>query len=198
MLMALFTIHCSLFTSHAVAQRFFNLTAQEVEIDSLLPVFTYAYPVGNHYADSVYSVSIAYPEFITMSEDDVKRYQRISGAPLKAMPDVEQRMTVSRKKGTLYLSFVPLVYRNGEYQKLRDIQALHFHLDINGKTVQEGCTSDMLYRVDELVSYISQFFTLKTGDLLFTGTPVGVGPVHIDDHLEGWLEERKVLEFNCK
>ena len=48
------------------------------------------------------------------------------------------------------------------------------------------------------VSYISRFFTLKTGDLIFTGTPAGVGPVHIDDHLEGWLEEEKVLEFNVK
>ncbi len=82
--------------------------------------------------------------------------------------------------------------------KVRDVQALHFHLDINGRTVQEGRTSDMLYSVDVLISYISQFFTLKTGDLLYTGTPAGVGPVHIDDHLEGWLEERKVLEFNCK
>ena len=78
------------------------------------------------------------------------------------------------------------------------LQRLHFHLDINGQTVQEGCTSDMLYRVDEIIAYISQFFTLKTGDILYTGTPAGVGPVHIDDHLEGYLEERKVLEFNCK
>ena len=114
----------------ANAQRFFNLTAQEVKIDSLLPVFTYAYPVGTHYADSVYSVSIAYPEFITMSEDDVKRYQKISGAPLKAMPAVEQRMTLSRKKGTLYVSFVPLVYRNGQYQKL-----VSFMLDIKGRSL---------------------------------------------------------------
>ena len=85
-----------------------------------------------------------------------------------------------------------------DINKFRDIQAIHFHLDINGKTVQEGCSSDMLYKVDELIAYISRFFTLKTGDLLYTGTPVGVGPVHIDDHLEGWIEERKVLEFNCK
>ena len=85
-----------------------------------------------------------------------------------------------------------------EKEKFLDVQALHFHLDINGQTVQEGCSSDMLYKVDELVSYISQFFTLKTGDLLYTGTPVGVGPVKIGDHLEGWLEDRKVLEFNCK
>ena len=83
-------------------------------------------------------------------------------------------------------------------EKFRDVQAIHFHLDINGKTVQEGCTSDMLYRVDELIEYISQFFTLKTGDILFTGTPAGVGPVNIDDKLEGYLEDRKVLEFSCK
>ena len=83
-------------------------------------------------------------------------------------------------------------------EKFHDIQAIHFHLDINGTTVQEGCTSDMLYGVDELIAYISQWFTLKTGDLIYTGTPMGVGPVHIDDHLEGWLEERKVLEFNVK
>lgn len=85
-----------------------------------------------------------------------------------------------------------------DIQKFRDIQAIRFHLDINGKTVQEGCTCDMMYRVDEIISYISQFFTLKTGDILFTGTPAGVGPVHINDHLEGYLEDRKVLEFNCK
>ena len=88
------------------------------------------------------------------------------------------------------------------------LQRLHFHLDIQteedrrqgltGRTVQEGCTSDMLYTVDEIIAYISQFFTLKTGDLLYTGTPAGVGPVHIGDRLEGWLEGRRVLAFNCK
>ena len=83
-------------------------------------------------------------------------------------------------------------------EKFRDVQAMHFHLDINGQTVQEGRTSDMIFSIDHIVSYISQFFTLKTGDIIYTGTPVGVGPVHIDDHLEGWVEDRKVLEFNCK
>lgn len=82
--------------------------------------------------------------------------------------------------------------------KLRDIQAVHFHLDINGSTVQEGCSSEMLFKVDELVAYVSRWFTLKTGDLLYTGTPAGTGLVHIDDHLTGWLEDRKVLEFNVK
>lgn len=82
--------------------------------------------------------------------------------------------------------------------KYLDVQALQFHLDINGQTVQEGCTADMVFGIDEIVAYISQYFTLKTGDVIFTGTPAGVGPVHIDDHLEGYVEERKVLEFNCK
>lgn len=83
-------------------------------------------------------------------------------------------------------------------EKFRDVQAMHFHLDINGQTVQEGRTSDMIFSIDHIVSYISRFFTLKTGDIIYTGTPVGVGPVHIDDHLEGYVEDRKVLEFNCK
>lgn len=82
--------------------------------------------------------------------------------------------------------------------KFRDVQSIQFHLDINGRTVQEGCTADMLFKVDEIIAYISRFFTLKTGDLLYTGTPVGVGPVNIDDHLEGYLEDRKVLDFNIR
>lgn len=86
---------------------------------------------------------------------------------------------------------------NNEKQR-RDVQDLHFHLDINGKIVQTGFSGDMLYKVDELIAYISRFFTLKTGDLLYTGTPVGVGPVHVDDHIEGYLEDRKVLDFWCK
>lgn len=83
-------------------------------------------------------------------------------------------------------------------EKFRDVQALQFHLDINGKTVQEGRTSDMLFKIDEIIEYISKYFTLKTGDIIYTGTPVGVGPVNIDNHLTGYIEDRKVLEFNIK
>jgi 2-keto-4-pentenoate hydratase/2-oxohepta-3-ene-1,7-dioic acid hydratase in catechol pathway len=93
----------------------------------------------------------------------------------------------------------------GDWVELRNekcevppMESLHFHLDVNGKTVQEGCTAEMLHSIDELIAYISQFFTLRTGDLLYTGTPAGVGPVHIGDHLEGWLEDRKVLDIHCK
>ncbi len=79
-----------------------------------------------------------------------------------------------------------------------DVQNLNFHLDINGQAVQQGNTSDMLFKIDEIISYISQFYTLKTGDILYTGTPVGVGPVKIDDHLEGYIEDRKVLDLKVK
>ena len=82
--------------------------------------------------------------------------------------------------------------------KFRDLQMLSFRLDKNGKTVQQALTSDMLFKIDDLIAYISQFFTLKTGDLLFTGTPAGVGEVAVDDHLEGYMEDRKVLDFRCK
>lgn len=83
-------------------------------------------------------------------------------------------------------------------EKFQDIQSLDFHLDINGNTVQHGNTADMLYKIDEIISFISQYYTLKTGDILYTGTPVGVGPVKIDDRLEGYIEEQKVLELKVK
>ena len=83
-------------------------------------------------------------------------------------------------------------------EKFQDIQSLNFHLDINGSTVQQGNTADMLYKIDEIISYISQFYTLKTGDILYTGTPVGVGPVKIDDRLDGYIEDQRVLELKVK
>ena len=85
-----------------------------------------------------------------------------------------------------------------EKEQWRDIQNVNFHRESNGTTVQKGCSSDMIYGVDELIAYISKFFTLKTGDLLYTGTPVGVGPVKVGDHLEGFLEDRKVLDCFCR
>lgn len=83
-------------------------------------------------------------------------------------------------------------------EQLGDLSALPFHLDLNGETVQRGNTKDMLYSIDYLIHYVSSFFTLKTGDLLFTGTPVGVGPVKIDDRLEGYLDNRKLLDFRVQ
>lgn len=83
-------------------------------------------------------------------------------------------------------------------QEFESIQNINFHLDINSKTVQEGNTRNMIFSVDKIIAYVSQFFTLKIGDIIFTGTPAGVGPVKIDDHLEGYLENKKLLNFNVK
>jgi len=82
--------------------------------------------------------------------------------------------------------------------EIEDWHNLPFHLDINGKTVQTGNTKEMIHSVDTIIAYISRFFTLKIGDILFTGTPVGVGLVAINDHLEGYLDNKKLLSFHIK
>ena len=102
----------------AAAQDFFNLTANEVKIDSMLPCFTHQRPLGANYADSVYEVSIEYPEFVDMSPTDIARYQRLTDSELPEMPVVRQTVSTSRKQGVLDISFVPLVKRDGRYQKL--------------------------------------------------------------------------------
>ena len=79
-----------------------------------------------------------------------------------------------------------------------DLQNLDFHLDIDGCEVQRGNTADMLFKIDDIIAYVSQFVTLKIGDLLFTGTPVGVGPVSIGQRLQGYLGEEKLLDFHIR
>ena len=81
---------------------------------------------------------------------------------------------------------------------LPPLNNLNFHLTLNGKTVQKGNTSDLLFSFDKVISFISQFITLKIGDIIFTGTPVGVGPVNIGDKLEAFLEGEKLLAFDVK
>ena len=102
----------------ASAQEFFNLTADDVKIDSLLPTFCYSVDLPQGYQDSVYQVSIEYPEFIDMAPADVLLYNSISGEQLPELPEVQAYVGTSRKEGTLYASFVPLVQRGGRYQKL--------------------------------------------------------------------------------
>ena len=115
------------------AQRFFDLTAEEERIDSLLPVFNYEQELGSNYADSVYTVSIEYPEFIDMTATDVARYQRLTSEPLPEMPVIHQYVGIARKQGTLYVSIVPLVCRDGRYQKL-----VSFKLTMNSRPQVKG------------------------------------------------------------
>jgi len=82
--------------------------------------------------------------------------------------------------------------------ELGDIQNISFRLDLNGITVQNGNSKDMIFKINELVTYVSRFFTIKIGDLLFTGTPVGVGKVAIGDRLEGYIFDKKMFDFYIK
>lgn len=82
--------------------------------------------------------------------------------------------------------------------EFEDVQNINFHLNLNGHTVQKGNSSDMIFRIDDLVAHISKFFTLKIGDILFTGTPVGVGKVSAQDHLEGFIADKKMFDFKVE
>lgn len=79
-----------------------------------------------------------------------------------------------------------------------DINNLRFSLKVNGELRQEGNTHDMMFSFDRIIAYVSQFISLKPGDLIFTGTPSGVGPTKINDHFEVFIESEMLLEFNVK
>jgi 2-keto-4-pentenoate hydratase/2-oxohepta-3-ene-1,7-dioic acid hydratase in catechol pathway len=78
------------------------------------------------------------------------------------------------------------------------LESINFELTNNGKTVQKGNSSLMLWKIDELIAYVSQYFTLKIGDIIFTGTPEGVAVVQSNDVLEGFIENNKVFRINIK
>lgn len=114
-------------------QRFFNLTADEVKVDSVLPHFLYSIPLPENYQDSVYTVSVKYPEYMDMTMSDVANYNRISGAALPSQVPLSQNISVSRRKGYLVVSFCPLVFRNNKYQML-----VSFMLDVKAKAVKNS------------------------------------------------------------
>ena len=111
-------------------QKFFNLTADEVAIDSLLPLFSCTIPLGTNYSDTTYTVRIKYPEYIDMTAADIKRYEEISQTLPPERVSVQQEIVVERKKGILVVSFVPIVYEDGKYQKL-----VSFMIDVKSKAL---------------------------------------------------------------
>jgi 2-keto-4-pentenoate hydratase/2-oxohepta-3-ene-1,7-dioic acid hydratase in catechol pathway len=89
----------------------------------------------------------------------------------------------------------------GELVQVNDLKNqnhITFHLNINGKTIQTGNSTLMIYSFAKIISYVSKFITLRKGDLIFTGTPAGVGPVKTGDILEGYLEEKQLLKVTIK
>lgn len=120
---------------------------------------------------------------LDLTARDLQRSFKAQGHPWELCKGFDQSAVIG--------SFVPLA-------EMGDINQLPFSLKRNGVTVQSGNTADMMYSVDTVIEYVSRFFTLKTGDLIFTGTPPGVGPLAVNDHLEGFLVDRKLLDLRVK
>ena len=117
-ILLLFALLCGL-QGQAQQQRFFNLTVDDIAIDTMLPRFSYAIPLGKHYADSIYTLEIRYPEFLDMGRRDSLRYLALApSADPGRLPEIEQHIVVDRKKGRLDFSLCPVVRRKGRLQFL--------------------------------------------------------------------------------
>lgn len=112
------TVMLAVCVTLSASQRFFNLTYDQVKIDSALPHVTYSLPLGLDYQDSIYKVSILYPDFIELPQADVDQYNKISGAPLSELPVINQFIAVNSKQPCLVVSFCPIVFRDGHYRIL--------------------------------------------------------------------------------
>ena len=120
---------------------------------------------------------------IDFTARDLQQRQRALGAPWEIAKAFDNSAVIS--------DFIPL-------STLANAEGISFSLSKNGVEVQRGNTRDMLFSVNQIIAYVSQFFTLKIGDLIYTGTPAGVGPVVIGDYLEGFIEDNKMLNFFVK
>jgi fumarylpyruvate hydrolase len=120
---------------------------------------------------------------IDFTARDLQQRQRAAGGPWEICKSFDNSAPIS--------SFVPI-------SRFDNVQNIAFHLDLNGKTVQKGNTANMIFSIDRIIAYLSHFFTLKTGDLIFTGTPVGVGPVQIGNRLQGYIQEELMFDFLVK
>ena len=85
-----------------------------------------------------------------------------------------------------------------QFFSIKELGELSFELKKNGESVQKGFAKDMVFNFDEIINHVSKYMTLKIGDLIFTGTPEGVGPIKIGDHLEGFLNDKKIINLNIK
>ena len=114
---------------------------------------------------------------------DLQQRQRALGAPWEIAKAFDNSAVIG--------DFIPV-------EKVGNVQDIRFSLQLNGATVQQGHSADMIFPIDELIAYVSCFFTLKIGDILFTGTPAGVGKVAVDDRLEGFIFDTKMFDFKVK
>lgn len=152
----------------------------EYEAEIVLKISRVGKNIAEKFAHRYYSeVTIG----IDFTARDLQRQQKESGGPWEICKAFDNSAAIGE--------FVPL-------EKVGKISDLNFSLNLNGKTVQKANTSEMIFSADKIIAYVSQYFTLKTGDMIFTGTPSGVGPVAINDRLEGSIGEIKLLDFYVK
>lgn len=114
---------------------------------------------------------------------DLQNKCKTTGAPWEISKGFDNSAVISK--------FMPL-------SSLPPIDNIHFSLLKNGTLQQQGDTRQMIFPVNNIISYVSRFFTLKIGDLIYTGTPAGVSKVNINDHIEGYIEDIKLLDFMVK
>jgi len=136
--------------------------------------------IAEKYAHEYYSeVGIG----IDFTARDLQQICKEKGHPWEIAKAFEHSAPLGNK-------FIPLDYKN--------IQNINFRLEKNGEVVQEANSKDMIFKVNQIIAYLSKFMTLKIGDLIFTGTPEGVGPVQIGDLLEAYIEDEKLLNLKIK
>ena len=150
------------------------------ELEVVIRINRLGRSIEERYADRYYSELALGVDFTAR---DLQAEQKKTGLPWEIAKGFDYSAPISE--------FFPV-------KKYGDIHKLSFRLDLNGKTVQDGNTSLMIFSFEKIIAYVSRFMTLKTGDLIFTGTPAGVGPVAINDRLEAYLEGDKLLDFPVK
>lgn len=120
---------------------------------------------------------------IDFTARDIQQKHKEKGLPWELAKGFDNSAPVSK--------FIPKA-------NFKDLNQLNIRLDLNGKTVQNGNTKDLLFSFEYIIAFVSKYITLKKGDLIFTGTPEGVGRVSIGDRLEGYLEGEKLLDFEIR
>ena len=150
------------------------------EAELVLKVGKVGKKIHKKFADTYYEeIGIG----LDMTARDLQDSAKEKGLPWAIAKGFDQSAPISK--------FLPI-------KQFRDKKNIHFHLDLNGTTVQKGNSVLMMYDFDDIIVYISQFITLRTGDYIFTGTPAGVGPVKIGDLLEAYIEDEKMLSCAIK
>jgi len=150
------------------------------EVELVLKICKVGKNIQKKYAYSYYEeIGIG----LDMTARDLQDSAKEKGLPWAISKGFDQSAPISK--------FIPV-------KQFRDIRNIHFHLDLNGETVQKGNSLLMMYDFDDIIAYISKFITLRTGDYIFTGTPAGVGQVKIGDLLEAYIEDEKLLSCPIK